>query len=454
MSSGAARQLAAEVFLLGFPLLLMDMVRRAHPVTPFRFLRIPDNAEFFLPGLVEDDPLTVKTSAHIDLGDGPVTAHLPDLGGRYFVLTLFDSAGEPFASFSPRTLKATGAEIALVGPRWRGELAAGTDARRSPSEAVWAVCRITARSPADIARVEELAAQQRLTATADDGDEPAGAVLATLELADGSPGSQVAGLGPETLLHRLPLLLERAPVETRDRVGSAVIARLRRLGEPFDPDGWSGELRHALRSGFGDAFAAIAAAFDEDPGEPGSWRSVGRVTSSADQSPLSRAAAALAFLGAPLSDDVLSLACLADESGRGLNGGEHYRIHFNAGGLPPAQAGWRLSAPHAPSRVVGLPSGSIGDLSPVTIGPDGSLDILIGPEPPDHDHGVNWLRSPTGDFLLTIQLRWPHPSALNGAWRMPPVERLGSRFARRPVSRPTPPLTGSGSGPRSLGPAV
>jgi len=452
MTSGAARQLAGEIFLWGFPMLLVDMVRRAHPVTPGRFLHIPDHAEGFLPGLASDDPLTVQTSAHIDLGDGPVTAQLPDLHGRYFVLTLFDSAGEPFAGVSPRTQQGTSAEIALVGPRWRGELTAGRPAQRSPSEAVWAVSRIAARSPADIPRAEALAARQRLAPSAADPEDPPGATLAMLELADGAPGEQVARLAPETLLHRLPLLLERAPAEARDRIGPAVTARLQRLGEPIDPDGWSSELRHALRSGFGDAFAAIGAALDEPPGDIGAWRPAGAAASGAGRSPVARAAQALARLGAPVPEDVLALSCRTDESGRGLNGGEHYRMHFAGGGLPPAQAGWRLSAPPvAPARAAGPANGAIGDRRHLIIEPDGSLEILIGPEPPDRDRSVNWLRSPEGDFLLTIQLRWPHPSALSGAWRMPPVERLGSRFAPRPIRRQPTPWTQSGGGTRSLG---
>ena len=68
---------------------------------------------------------------------------------------------------------------------------------------------------------------------------------------------------------------------------------------------------------------------------------------------------------------------------------------------------------------------------------------------------VNWLPAPSGPFELTMRLDWPTEPALSGAWRMPPVERLGSRFARRGALRtaatPRPRAT---SRPRSLGPAL
>jgi hypothetical protein len=38
---------------------------------------------------------------------------------------------------------------------------------------------------------------------------------------------------------------------------------------------------------------------------------------------------------------------------------------------------------------------------------------------------VNWLPAPAGGFRLNLRLYWPRRAALTGAWRPPPVQRLG-----------------------------
>ncbi len=65
----------------------------------------------------------IIASAWIDLTDGPMVLRLPPTQGAGFDLTLIDTAGEPFASLGSRTTATTaGVDVAVVGPRWSGDI--------------------------------------------------------------------------------------------------------------------------------------------------------------------------------------------------------------------------------------------------------------------------------------------------------------------------------------------
>ena len=71
------RRAAADGIVLGFPLLLVDAVRRTHPVSMNQVLALPDDCSVIAPGLTDDDDLIVRASAWIDLSEGPMLLALP-----------------------------------------------------------------------------------------------------------------------------------------------------------------------------------------------------------------------------------------------------------------------------------------------------------------------------------------------------------------------------------------
>jgi hypothetical protein len=96
-----ARAAAENLFIHGFPPVLMDLVRRAHPVGFHQFQVIPHDAANIAPGLAQNDPRVVICSALLDVGYEPVVLRLPHTYGRFFSLTLLDSVGQPFESIGP-----------------------------------------------------------------------------------------------------------------------------------------------------------------------------------------------------------------------------------------------------------------------------------------------------------------------------------------------------------------
>ena len=416
-----ARELSSEIFVLGFPLVLMEVIRRAHPLAATGFRLFPAASQELVPGLFHDDPDCLHTSAVVDLATGPSLLHLPNTHGRYISITLIDAAGEAFAGLGSRTGDHLAGDVVLAGPGWRGAVREGVRTLRTPCDSVWAVTRIIGRSAADRPTVEAFAARQHFALSQSLG-APA-APKTGLDVLDLGALLQIADIEPPTLFHRLPQLIDRAPRPIQDRLSATVRSRLALLHQ-HGRSQTDGRVDEAMLRGFADGWNAIltarramAAALSRE------WTGPAHGLDAAT-GPAMHAAAVLSSLGAPVREDILTLSCNADESGRPLTGEEQYRIVMGASRLPPALSAWRLTAPDRETHAAG---DVIGDHSPLVLGSNGSLELLVQKDPPRRRQQVNWLRAPAGPFELKLRLYAPTTDALNGSWRMAAVERLGSR---------------------------
>ncbi|MFL5297910.1 MAG: DUF1254 domain-containing protein [Phenylobacterium sp.] len=422
-----ARALASNLFVHCFPLALTDAVRRAHPMGFHQFqLLAPQGAASL--GLGDDDPRAVVSTVWVDLTNEPVVLRAPHTQGRYFILTLIDTAARPFANFGSRTGDDAGLDLALVGPNWRGELPSGLRAIRAPSDSIWALSRIYAHSTLDFRQTVAVAKRQcvallHLEAETSRQAQPQWdpPSLACLR--------QVAELDPATFFHRLDAYLDRAPHALERALRPHVRELQAELGGPPPPSEWSRDFERALARGFADSLEAIRGQTRGPPAaEPFGWRPVGDVRS-AGMSAEARAASAYGEIGAPVRDDLLSLVCDHDASGRPLSGAHCYRIHFGRSALPPAKAFWSLSASSAATHAE---QRSVGDRSEMTLNPDGSLDLAVQHAPPELGLIRNWAATPEGGFSLIMRLYWPAAAALSGTWRMPPIERTDPGAAMSP----------------------
>jgi hypothetical protein len=418
MDADAVRGAAAALFVDCFPLVLTDVVRVHHPVGGHHFRLLTDEASALAPGLDEQDELMVLTSAWVDLTDGPVVVSLPHTAGRFFNLTLIDTSGEPFAGLGTRTGDDAGLNLALVGPRWEGELPHGVRAKRTPCELLWIVSRIRAHSALDLAETVAVAKRQGLAALRGAREMPEPTVSAS-EPPCPPCLRQVVEMPPTVFFHRLDAIVERAPAARQKALRPRIAALRAELGGPARAEDWNPEFAAALTGGFADAVEAIRSAATAS--DAGGWRELGDGSSAADADALSRAAQAFASLGASLRDDLLGLACDRDDAGLPLSGEQQYRLHFARSGLPPAHAFWRLFA-LPPAR--GDHRHGIGDRSDPAPNEDGSLDIVLQRHAPEPTLLSNWLPLPEGRLSLLMRLFSPAAQALGGSWRMPTPERV------------------------------
>ena len=413
------RRAAADGVVLGFPLLLVDAVRRTHPVGMNQVLALPSDCSVIAPGLSDDDDLIVRASAWIDLSDGPMVLALPDLGGRYWAISLFDAWGRRIGRVDPRTHR-HGLHLLLAGPGWRGEAPKDAVARRAPTDLVWAVVRIAARSPEDMDATRSLAEKLALGPA-----EPPDARLRPLAGQVDPPLQPaldaVTTLSPHRLFHHLARLLARYPAEELDLAGLAAIGLV--PGKTFHPPDETA-LRDALTLGAADGFARVI--HDQDPGEGTTWRPMPPGGSDGSASAL------LAGLGAAAPEDMQQWVCDSDADGRPLIGSEPYIVRFAPGAAPPVDGFWTLGlAARAPSGALRAGARHVDSRDALPLDPDGALTVRI-----DHQPGgaPNWLPAPPGRLRLRLKLYWPKAAALGGAWRPPAPERIGG--SRRSAAIP------------------
>ncbi len=415
------RQIAAEIYVQAFPLLLADAIRRAHPTGFHQFQIAPPDAESVAPGLAEDDDRAVVASAWIELSRGPIVLRIPPTGGRYISVTLFDTAGQPFMSVGSRTGADAGLDLAVVSPTWRGELPSGLRACRAPSQAVWAVSRIHAHAALDRAATMSIAKLQCLAVVPPETwpEEP----VAVTGMAAPTPPlvRLVSQITPATLFHRLPGLLDRAPTSYQGAPRRQFEGLVAKLG-PLPPlDGSSPQLERTLALGLADGMARIEAIPQAVLRVPaGDWANMYEPALGPTAAALTTAVRAYLSTGAPSREDLLLLVCDRDTTGQPLSGAHSYRIHFEPQAMPPTDAYWSLHARPAASEGNHR---SLGSRSDLVLGPDGSLDLTIQPQSSIRRRASNSLSSPAGGFSLIMRVYSPWASALAGAWRMPVVER-------------------------------
>ena len=55
---------------------------------------------------------------------------------------------------------------------------------------------------------------------------------------------------------------------------------------------------------------------------------------------------------------------------------------------------------------------------------DDGITLYIQHESPGKTREPNWLPAPDGPFNLVMRLYWPKPEALDGTWKLPPLQMM------------------------------
>jgi hypothetical protein len=435
MSVTDAAALAAEGYVFGYPLVLMnrmrawmtavrepDRVRMRAPVNTFAHAReIPEATAGRAPG---PHTSTLRSSAWLDLGTSPVILTVPETHGRFYALSLLDLWTNAFASVGARTTGTHSGTYVIRGP--------GAGAAPIPLDAV------PISAPTRMIRIAGL------TQVDGDGGYPeAHAVQDAYELAPLIPGApvdealerpagrtppiaQVERMDAPAFFSELAALMRDNPPRLEDR---AIVDRMRRLPLPVEGDlAWprlGREMRRAVAQGAARGLARVVAAAESPPGDAiGDWRIRFRHGQYGTDY-LSRAGAACAGLEAGPADDELPALAQTDAHGRQLSGRHAYAVTFPAGKVPPVHGFWTLTTYDARQSLVDNPVErySIGDWNGLVIEPDGALTIRIQHADP-LGAVSNWLPAPPGSFNLLLRLCWPEQDVLDRRWTPPAAMRV------------------------------
>jgi hypothetical protein len=436
-SRDEAAQLAAEGYIYGLPLVLMDISRQVMTAVPKPEIgRAPanqfnDSHEFPDPNftdVVSPNADTLYSMTWLDLSKEPIVLDLPDMGNRYYLMQMMDAWSNVFASPGTRTTGNRKGSHAIVGPAWTGTLPAGLREIKSPTDMVWIIGRTQTNGKADYPAVRAIKKQYRLIPLSVWGKEytpPAEVPIDPTVNARTAPVVQVEKLDAVAFFGRLAALMKNNPPAAADK---PMIDKLDRLGiEPgrdFPPAGLALDISQGLSDGVKAARASLAAEGKSLSGAPrvNGWsisRDMGRYGVDYGH----RAIVALVGLGANLPEDALYPMTGVDGDGKTLNGRNKYVIKFASGQMPPAQAFWSLTMYNARRFFVANPIDryAIGDRDRLKLGADGSLTLYLQHASPGHENELNWLPAPEGNFNLILRIYWPGPDALSGAWVPPPI---------------------------------
>jgi hypothetical protein len=440
LSDDEATEIAVEAYLYAYPLVLMDVTRQistncetasgANMCAPInQFAHVPAFPDATFTDVVRPNADTLYSSLWFDVAREPLVIHVPDSGGRYYLLPMLDLWTDVFASPGKRTTGTAEQTFAIVGPDWKGELPKGVDMVRSPTGSGWMIGRTQTNGKPDFGRVHEFQSGLEaipLSAWGTDYTPPKGQV--DPKVSPDSPVQQVAKMDAAAFFARFAALTHGAPPHAND---NPVLARLKRIGlEPgkhFDFAKVPRNTRQAMKNAVPIASKKITEGLLGGSGSHvvNGWVMMMPPIGTYGTDYLRRAQIAYGGLGANVVEDAVYPTAVVDADGKPFDSGKRYVLHFAKNQIPQVRAFWSLTMYDDKQAFADNPIDryAIGDRDPLKLGKDGSLTLYIQRESPGKDKESNWLPAPkSGAFSMNLRLYWPKPAALDGTWKPPAVK--------------------------------
>lgn len=352
---------------------------------------------------------TLYINAWVDMSKGPVLLEAPEMGARYYTLAFMDLYAKPH-HLGTRTNGGRATKYALVGPSG-GDVPAGYEAFRLPTDTAWMLGRLLVDGKADEKRVIAIAKTFQMrgpTAT---------------EVTVATPMNPYASLEYFTLLNgalrTLPALADEvALMATFDKAGFGP-------GATFQAEKLSAAQRLGLACAVRIGPEVLARQGFKPTSVANGWMRNNRMDKPGHDYVLRAETVRGGYVNA--EEESIYPAAVMDNRGEMLDGKRTYRIHFEAGKLPPVGAFWSITAYDlATAKLVPnvIKRYQFGDRTKgAKRGKDGSLTITLSSKAPKE--GVsNWLPTPVGGYHLVTRMYLPKPEALDGRYVLPPVERV------------------------------
>jgi len=436
---GRAWLYGIQTYVYGFPLIMMDVTKDVStavptageftaPVNQFSVMTHYPDASFR--AVVRTGLDTLFAVSWADLDKEPLVLSVPNTGGRYYVIALFDMWSNVFASIGKRTTGTEAANYLLVGPGWDGKLPPDVQKIfRSPTRFVWVNGQMQADGPKDYDAVNALQRQYKLTPLSAWGQPymPPAEVLVREDIDTKTPPlTQVQNMDASAYFGRLARLMKDNPPASADK---SMIEKMKTIGiEPgkdfvlnnLDPDVAKG-LQRAMAG-----FALLEKGVKQLKTHNG-WIVMPKDMGNYGTDYETRAGIAMVGLGAIQTPDVTYPTAFLDGDNKPLDAASRYVLHFEKGQTPPTNATWSVSmydpagfyVPNAINRY------NLAAWMPLKYSPDGSLDMYIQATSPGVDKESNWLPSPpSGAFSLTVRDYWPTQAVLDGLYKVPPMTKV------------------------------
>lgn len=454
VSKSAQKQLAKDAYIWGYPLVAMQLSKQLFtkkggtPVNSFK--RYDDILTPSFTEVVTPNVDTLYSVAWLDLKDEPLVLKVPSVGDRYYVVQFLDAYTHAFKNVGKRATGTKEGTYLIVGPDWDGEVPAGMNKIKAPTNMVWLISRVLVNGESDLEAAREIL--NKITLEPLSGKfvprfsedpyvspleiETAGSYFYDLlgtALKDNPPPAD-----QNELLKRFETLGVGADkIPALDMI-SKLVANIKALtmAKKGTDDRTAAETTvkesKKLQEIFTQASALAEQEIDNKIASLGTeskhgWSYNLKMGTYGDDY-LLRAAVAKTGLGANVPAEAMYALAYTDSAGDPLSGARHYMIHFNKDQLPPVDAFWSLTIYDGKTRLlVSNPINrySISDRSKqVQYNKDGSLDIYVQHEKPAK--ASNWLPAPKGDFYLALRMYMPQEPILTNMYDYPLVKPVVS----------------------------
>lgn len=348
---------------------------------------------------------TLYGSAWLDLSQGPVFLSVPPLK-RYHSAALMSITSDVIAVLGTRSNGSNGGRYAIVGPDWHGDLPAGVEMVRCPTNDAWLLIRVVVNGEDDLAAAAD--GLTRFTLSAVGGDTPLD--LKVPARPDG-----------RAFITTVNTAIERS--------GDALLAnRARQFAEQGIGQSWD-SLSPAQQKLWNDSLPALInelrGGLADGDGINGWVYPPFNMALYGDDDGL-RARVAMGGLAALPRVEAIYVSARRDGEGHPLTGEKSWRLKIPA--KLPVGAFWSLTMyeQDADGRLFFVPNElnrfAVGDRSE-QLRPerDGSIELFIQHAKPSGERVVNWLPAPKGPFVLMFRAYLPGAPLLDGSVRLPPV---------------------------------
>lgn len=412
MSEQRAYEAGLAAYIAGYPLVVMRRTQALQTcgsgVNTFL-----SHSRLFTPedrDVVTPNNDTIYSNTWLDLRPGPQLLTMPAASPeRYFSFQFLDMYTGVFEVAHGSSDGAS--QVLLVGPNRPGTGPAGVRVVQSPTPDVWMIGRTFVQGPDDLAAAQEFQESYGLSGPAGTPVVPAGTDRATL------PTPQSVGADGASFFDELAEALTADPPTTEEE--ARIYRAVQEVGPRNGPEVGAG-LARAVADGQARILARVRTR--DRAGNGWSW-SLGHGVWGDDY--LRRAAIAYAGLGALPATEAIYYRAAATLDDAPLTGTTPYRLHFDAGALPPVEATgfWSVTMYDAETRMlVANPIGryAINSADPgVVRNQDGSLDLYLQHDAPAGRES-NWLPAPSSAYYVILRVYVPQQSALDGGW-LPPA---------------------------------
>jgi hypothetical protein len=428
-----------EAYLYAAPMIYTDVTRLQSPAPDNRLNYITQFPDHTFKHVVAPNNDTNYSTAFLDLSGEPVVVEIPDTQGRYYVFPLQDAWTNNFALPGKRTTGTGEQKYLITGPDWTGDVPDGLTQIKAPTNLVWAIGRIQVNSREDQESFV-IPLQRQFILKPLSGwlaKTPVPAIAAGKKRYGNYIPADFRGQTVVEVIKSLPieayfnyfneLLADNPPFEA----DSAIIARIARAGigagKHFSIDGFDGDTQRELNGLTEAIYKELDEAYlkrDKDRRTTGQGAKVGDYKTDY----CGRALVAYKGLGALPPEEAVYYLYVADGDDGGLDGGKHnYRIHFEKGETPPAQAFWSYTVYGKDRYLVENPIRryAIGDRDRLKYNADGSLDLYFRSESPGKDRAANWLPTPKDAFFIALRIYVPEDAFLKdrAVWKDPLPEK-------------------------------